>query len=176
MSAIGPIRQLGYVTQDVEAAAMHWINKGIAGPFFLMKGAVFGEWNSEGKTASATLDIAFGQSGDVMIELITPRDGALDLYRSELLKTRICNPHHLGYLVKDLEAVGQSLDTEKRVVRATLDSKNYFEYYDTRPLFGQFTEIIQDCPENQQFFDFAKKAASEWDGKTEPLREASSLG
>lgn len=173
MLGTGPVRQLGYVTGDVEAAAMQWVNAGVAGPFFLMRKAVFQDWSHEDQTAPITLDIAFGQSGDVMVELIAPKDGAVDLYRPEMPKEDACRPHHLGYLVKDLARAGQALGSARKVVRASLDSQNYFEYFDTRPLFGHFTELIEECPETEQFFDLARRAAQEWDQKTNPLRDVS---
>lgn len=162
------IRQLGYVTDDVEAAAMEWVRTLGAGPFFVMKGMCFQTWSYKGAPQEMTLDIAFGQLGDLMVELIRPNGPWPNVYGAAMPTG--CRAHHHGYLVPNLDAAATNLGGAELVTQANLSAETELRYFDARDRLGLFVEYITDSEESRGFFDFAAQGARDWDGVTDPLR------
>ncbi|ASK89290.1 VOC family protein [Sphingorhabdus sp. SMR4y] len=161
------IRQLGYVTDDLEASALAWVDTTGAGPFFVLPGMGFRSWTYQGKPQQMTLDIAFGQAGDMMIELIRPNGQWPNVYGDSMPKG--CVPHHHGVLVKDVEASARSMGGEA-VTRAELSTETELRYFDCRDRTGLFVELITDNDESRGFFAAAIEATQNWDGHTCPVR------
>ena len=168
------LRQLGFVTPDIAAAADDWVRRTGAGPFFLLPGMTFSDWSYNGNPQEMTLDIAFGQSGDVMIELITPRGSWPNVY-GPAMPTALCVPHHHGFLVGDVDGWAQHLNAPL-VTRASLSPQTELRYFDCRDTLGQFVELITDTAESRAFFDHALAAAQEWDGISDPVRPFTAEG
>ncbi|MGE3744967.1 MAG: VOC family protein [Sphingomonadaceae bacterium] len=162
------IRQLGYVTDDVEASAMEWVRSVGAGPFFVMKGMGFRDWSYFGAPQEMTLDIAFGQVGDIMVELIRPNGPWPNVY-GEAMPSSGCRAHHHGYLVGDLDAAAAELGGSP-VTQAHLSAETELRYFDRCKSLGLFVELISDSLESREFFELSAKAAREWDGESDPVR------
>lgn len=168
------IRQLGYVTDDIEAAALSWVKSVGAGPFFVMEGMGFQSWSYLGAPQEMTLDIAFGQVGDLMVELIKPNGPWPNVYGDAPPKNA-CRAHHHGYLVADLDKAALDLGRDP-VTRAALSDTTELRYFDCRDRLGLFVELITDSEESRGFFDLSLRAAREWDGKTAPVRPFAEAG
>jgi probable F420-dependent oxidoreductase len=69
LSTLGlpPIAQIGHVVRDLQATVTRY--EPLYGPFWFMDGSVTGA-SYRGRIADVSLDIAFGRSGDLEIELI----------------------------------------------------------------------------------------------------------
>ena len=78
-SFLGPIWQLAYVVDDLEAGVMRWVERG-AGPFFRRapEPAPFFNRFYGGDPPRYDTDIALGQLGSQMIELIMPPEGGVE--------------------------------------------------------------------------------------------------
>lgn len=163
----GRIRQLGYVAADIEAGAMAWVRSVGAGPFLIMEGMKFENWSYKGAPQDMTLDIAFGQLGDMMIELIRPNGAWPNVYGDAMPKG--CLPHHHGYLVSDIEKASHDLGAPL-LTQADLSDRTELRYFDCRDQLGLFVELITDSEESRGFFDLSARLAREWDGRTAPLR------
>nr|WP_276317294.1 VOC family protein [Croceicoccus ponticola] len=161
------IRQLGYVTDDIEAAAMDWFRTTGAGPFFVIKGMGFRNWSYRGQPQDMTLDIAFGQVGDLMVELIRPNGPWPNVYGDALPSG--CRAHHHGYLVSDVDAAAARLEGDP-ITQADLSDTTELRYFDCRDRLGLFVELITDSEESRGFFDLSLAAARGWDGRTAPVR------
>ncbi|MBP8235520.1 MAG: VOC family protein [Rhizorhabdus sp.] len=161
------IRQLGYVTDDLEAAAMHWVRAFGAGPFLTIDAMSFADWRHDGESRPMALDIAFGQAGDLMVELIRPRGDWPNVYGAT--PPRGSRLHHHGYLVEDPSAEGVRLPGPL-VVQASLSAATELRYFDCRDALGLFVELISDNSESRAFFDHAEAVAHAWDGRTAPVR------
>lgn len=166
---LGGIRQLGFVTGDATLAARRWTASTGAGPFFLMEGVRFADWRAGGLAQDMLLDIAFGQSGAVMIELIRPRGPWPCIYGERPLPADACLPHHHGYLASDPDAAAMAMALGDPVVVASLGPGTDLRYYDARPQLGVFVELIRDSAQSRGFFEMARDAAEGWSGQ-EPLR------
>jgi len=161
------IRQMGYVTDDIEASALAWVKTMGAGPFFVLPGMGFQSWTYLGEPQEMTLDIAFGQVGDMMIELIRPNGPWPNVYGNSMPTG--CMPHHHGVLVGDVEASARSMSGEA-ITRAELSADTELRYFDCRDKTGLFIELITDNDESRGFFAASIEAADSWDGKSDPVR------
>ena len=160
----GPIMQLGYVVGDLAASADSWARRTGAGPFIHMPGMTFGGWTYRGEPQALTLDIAFAQLGDKMIELIQPSGAWPNVYGDAPLQSGECRAHHHAFLVTDLDRAAASLDAGPPVTTGRLNEAVELRYYDCRRTLGLFIELITDAPSTRDFFVLSERAAARWNG------------
>jgi alkanesulfonate monooxygenase SsuD/methylene tetrahydromethanopterin reductase-like flavin-dependent oxidoreductase (luciferase family) len=103
-----PIAQIGHVVRDLRAAMARY--EPMYGPFWTMDGSVAGA-TYRGRTADVKLEIAFGRSGNLEIELIEWQGG--DSPHREFIERGGEGMHHVQFRVDDangwiarLEAIG----------------------------------------------------------------------
>lgn len=162
------IRQIGYVVPDLEAALAHWLGKTAAGPFVLMPDQRFAGWSFHGEPQDLVLDIAFGQIGDMMLELIQPRGPWPNVY-GERPPQDAPFVHHFGFLVDDMDRASAAIDAPL-ITSAQIDDSAELRYFDVRSRFGVHFELITDTPSVRAFFDLSEGLTRDWDGKTVPVR------
>lgn len=167
------IRQIGYVVPDLEAALEHWLGKTGAGPFVLMPDQRFEGWSYRGQPQDLVLDIAFGQAGGMMLELIQPRGPWPNVY-GEGPPQHAPFIHHFGFLVDDLERASAELDAPL-VTAARIDDGAELRYFDCRDRFGVHFELITNTPSVRAFFELSEGLAREWDGSTASVRRFTDL-
>ena len=102
------IAQVGFVVRDLRAAIARY--EPLFGPFWTMDGSVAGA-TYRGRIADVKLEIAFGRSGDVEMELIEWQGG--ESPHREFIERGCEGMHHVQYRVDDadgwiakLEALG----------------------------------------------------------------------
>ena len=81
----GPVRQIGVVVRDIDAAIRHWSDVIGIGPFLVFPGLVFDDYRYRGQPAEAPLTtIAIAFSGGLQVELIQQHNQAASAYRDFL--------------------------------------------------------------------------------------------
>ncbi|WP_165322899.1 VOC family protein [Rhizorhabdus phycosphaerae] len=167
----GPVFQIAYVVEDVDAAVAHWTGTMGVGPFVRFPVPLAAEWlEVRGKRVPADEDIfaavAIAYSGDSMIELIQP-GSAPSPYR-EFLAAGRAGVHHLGTFADDYDA--QLAAARKTGITVAMEGVlpiSRFAYLDTDALWpGTMVEIIEAKPEMHDYFAAIRAASREWDGKT----------
>lgn len=168
--AFGPIFQIAYVVEDIEAHIDHWTGTMGVGPFFRFPLPLPLDWlDVRGERVPADADIyasvAIAYSGDTMIELIQP-GSAPSCYR-EFLASGRTGVHHVGTFTDSYDeqvkaarhaGIGVALEGALPLSR--------FAYLDTDVLFpGTMVEIIEPKQAMLDLFDEIKAAAKTWDGK-----------
>jgi len=93
------VAQIGYVVRDLEAAIR--LYDPLFGPFQTMNGSVE-QAHYRGRLADCHLELAFGWSGDVEIELIQWVSG--DCPHREFIERGREGMHHLHFRVEDCDA------------------------------------------------------------------------
>ena len=78
-----PPDQLGCVVPDLQVAISEWAAKGV-GPFLTMRKVTLSGYRYEGRPSKPKIDVAFGQQGDLQIELIQPVNDDASDYRDFL--------------------------------------------------------------------------------------------
>lgn len=171
----GPIFQIAYVVENLEAQIDHWTETMGVGPFFRFPLPLPFEWLEErGEPVDDGADIyagiALSYSGDTMIELIQP-GSAPSVYR-EFLESGRRGVHHLGTYIDDLDArLADARAAGIGVALAGALPLSRFAYLETDMVHpGTMLEIIEPRPAMIELFDGIKAAARDWDGR-ERLRE-----
>ena len=172
----GPVFQIAYVVDDMDAALTHWTQTMGVGPFFEFPLPLPFDWlNVDGLLASPDVrdgvlgGVAIAYSGDTMIELIIPGP-APSLYR-RFLESGRSGVHHLGTIATDYDA--QMAAARAAGIPVVMEGElplSRFAYLETDAIFpGTMVEIIDMRPPMVELFDMIKAAAKDWDGR-EPVR------
>ena len=100
LSTLGlpPIAQIGHVVRDLQATVAQY--EPLYGPFWFMDGSVTGA-TYRGRIADVALDIAFGRSGDLEIELIQWKSG--ESPHREFIESGREGIHHVQFRVEDCD-------------------------------------------------------------------------
>jgi catechol 2,3-dioxygenase-like lactoylglutathione lyase family enzyme len=160
----GPIRQGGYLVNDLEAAIDHWTGTLGVGPFFLLPDVAMVDPVYRGGPCEARIDIALANSGELQIELVQQTNDAPSIYREWLHQGRL-GLHHVGFFVEDIDACLTGLDPAPE----RLQHGRNFCYIDTEAHPGTISELIVVDENLGGLFDVIRAASVSWDG-TEPVR------
>ncbi|KPI05300.1 hypothetical protein OK074_0438 [Actinobacteria bacterium OK074] len=151
--------QLGYVTDDVEAAASYFETKlgtvecvrhfksslgggrppAVAGgprtTFVVVDGAPADEW---------VIDVALVNAGPTNLEIIRPVGGMVDLYRGAVRPGTPATLHHLGFRVDDFDEASAIVEASGRSWKQFGDSGAIrFGYLDMTAELGHYVEIME---------------------------------
>ncbi|MCL1847549.1 MAG: VOC family protein [Coriobacteriia bacterium] len=156
------INQLGFYVKDLEAAARQHSALFGSGPFFYMD-PMTQQMNYRGKMIEHTMATAFGQYGNLQIELIqtfsepNPYD---ELGRYGF--------HHISNWVEDFDGALKLFADAGFSTLFTLEAPGMsVAYIDTLEALGHYIEIHAPIP---QMWNIFKQAAENWDGK-DPWRK-----
>ena len=158
------VNQLAYVVDDIEAVARAHAELFGSGPF-LHRGAASEEVTYRGEKTTVTMETAYGQLGDLQIELIKSLTDGADIYN----ETGRFGFHHVSIWVDDVEEALKdfaAVGCEPAMYMLAGGGLPVF-YVDCTELLGHFVEIHMPIP---SFWGFVKHAHDEWDG-TDPYRE-----
>ena len=167
--AFGPIFQIAYVVDDIEAHVAHWTGTMGVGPFFRFPLPLEFAWlEVDGVRVATGADIyaavAIAYSGETMIELIQPGP-APSTYRAFLDAGRT-GIHHLGTFTDRYdEQVAAARAAGLKIVLEGALPLSRFAYIETGEGFpASMVEIIEPQPAMIELFDGIKAAARDWDG------------
>lgn len=166
----GPIRQLGYVVRDIEAAMAVWADKLRIGPWFYNVRLPLDEYRFRGVDhGGMDMSYALANSGDMQIELIQQRCDTPSLYR-EFLDTHGEGLQHICVWPEDYDAVyalaqGSGLTSAQEGRVATIR----FAYFEDVMHGGTSLEISEMVPMRRAGIERIRAAAEHWDG-TNPVR------
>jgi hypothetical protein len=165
----GPVMQMAWVVNDLEAAMRRWIEQQGAGPFFVMRHCPVTNVRYRGRPATVDMDVAMAQSGGVQIELIQQHDDLPSCYR-DMYRQGEEGFHHICYVVDDLP--GALAHFARHDMPPAIEG-NFghvsFAYVDSRPGIGCMTELVGRHPDIEAFFRKVADAAVDWDGR-DPIR------
>jgi hypothetical protein len=168
--------QLGYVTDDIDAAASYFESKlgtvdcvkhyksslGGGRPpaageprstFVVVDGEPADEW---------VIDVALVNAGPTNLEIIKPVGGAVDLYRGAIRPGEPATLHHLGFRVDDFDEASAIVAASGRTWAQYGDSGGVirFGYLDMTAELGHFVEIMELTPEGAQGFAHLEAASN----------------
>jgi len=167
---LGPIDQLGYVVDDIEAAMDHWVQRLGVGPFYFLPSPPLQELTYRGRATSARIAVALSFSGSLQIELIQPLDDEPTPYR-DFRAAHGTGLHHVARFVDDYDEAVAGYVTrglEPFFGGRGLTEKQRFSYFDTETHGGTCSELIETV-EFGGFFGAIRDAAADWDG-ADPVR------
>ena len=170
---LGAVHHHGYVVSELESAVDAVVRSTGAGPFFVMENVSFDELTSAGEPAVFDHSSAFGQSGDVALELMVIHRCAPSRVADGFVTTDVPVLHHLAWAVPEPDPAIDALEAGgfQTWLRARLGDIR-FTYQDATSVFGHHVEIHHDSPGFREFFAMIRDASLGWDG-SQPLRRLS---
>ena len=157
MRPIGPIYQIAFTVDDLEAAVRDWVAEGKAGPFYRFDHFPFVDPCYRGEAVGPDISIMLGYSGDVFIELIEVHDGRRSVF-SDVRPGR--QLHHVARLTNDFER-----EAAGAVFTAKFAPSTGVAFLDTRATLGCFTELIAYDEGIEGLLTMMRGAAAQWDGR-----------
>lgn len=162
--------QVAYIVADVEKSALMWATQRGAGPFFLKPYQTQGEVTYQGRPATLDHVSAYGQYGDLMIELIQPLGEGPSVYRDHNGKGAE-GLHHFALMCDDLEAsIAEHEVMGYPLLCRTGTEKTPAAFMDARDHLGHMIELCQASPSLHYLYQFVAEAARGWDG-SHPVRD-----
>jgi len=161
MTGLGPITQLGYLTDDLDRTAKLWTEFGV-GPFMRMSNVSMPA-TMEGQSVEIKIDLALAYQADVQIELIQPLCDSPSPYQV-YKQAGLWGAHHTQFTVDDLDAAIAKCEAAGMDLACEITSAGS-RYIYLRGAAG-WIELTTPHPGLQPMFDMIKSNCRNWDGKT----------
>ena len=162
--------QIAYHVPDPEQAARGFASAFGWGPFYLFEHIALSRCLYRGASASFDHSSAYGQAGELMIELITQHDESPSVLRDLYARDEV-GVHHVAHFVANLQ---DTLDQaraagEEIALDACTATGTRFAMLDTTRQLGHMVELYEPAGDLLKFYRYVRRAAEGWDG-AEPLR------
>lgn len=169
------ILELCHVVTDMDAALRHWIDVLGVGPFFVGEMELEEGQYHRGQPMPVALQVAFGCSGGLVIELIKPLRNLPSVFR-EMLESRGPGYHHvMPRLDYDIGFARLSEAGYELAYHGCLPSGERMALFDTRNDNGGFIELMDFSPAILGQLEAIAQAHRDWDGRSDPIRPLTSL-
>ena len=162
----GPIRQVGYVVPDLDAAADRWVAELGVGPWLTLRDMTLEGLTFRGEPVAPTISIALAQSGELQLELIAQHDDVPSPY-SEFLAAGRDGPHHHAWWAEDMDAVLHGSDPEP-IYGGDMGGTRFVYFDGVHP--STWTEVMELNDMTRWMAGEVRTAAEDWDGTTDPVR------
>ncbi|MBT7759158.1 MAG: VOC family protein [Rhodospirillaceae bacterium] len=166
----GPLRQMGYVVKDIDAAMRHWIDVCQVGPWFYVDKLVVQDFTYKGQPSDPHISIALANSGDVQLELIQQQDDSPTLYQDFLNAGNEGLQHFSTWPENYQEIYHQALAAGYTVGQEADSPRGPFVYFEQEGHPGTVIEMAEMNDARRRIFDGVREAAADWDG-SDPIRE-----
>jgi hypothetical protein len=160
--------QLGFVVDDLLAAAARWARVYGVGPFHVLP-PVEVPCTYRGTESEIAMQIAIAQAGPVQIELIEQRRERASVFRDLFAKAQ-SGFHQLCTVTPDYEGKkGYFTHLGYELACEIIANGSRVAYFDTVHDFGFFTEVVDETPGFLASLAKIAETCAEWDG-TDPVR------
>jgi catechol 2,3-dioxygenase-like lactoylglutathione lyase family enzyme len=167
--ALRPV-QIAYHVPDPADAAERLAREHGWGPFYLLEHIPLARSLYRGAPAVFDHSSAYGQAGDLMIELITQHNEGPSALR-DLYAPHESGIHHVACFVPDLASA--LIAFRQRGVSIALDARTAtgvdFAMLDVVEERGHMLELYEPGSDLIRFYGFVRRAAQDWDG-SRPFR------
>ena len=167
---LGAPVQVAYAVRDVRAAAARWAERDGAGPFFVNEHIPVVNVRYRGAPGAFDHSSAYGQWGDVMVELVQDHTAGPSAVR-DVVGEGGEGLHHVAFFVDDLDAAQAVLAARgwPEAMRAETASGAVFVFHDATAELGHMIELYVGSPGLRGFYAMVAAAARGWDG-ADPVR------
>ena len=164
------VLQTAFVVADLDEGLEHWVRVMGAGPFVVMRDFVGTDLTYRGEPSTTAVDYAFGQCGDVQVQLIAQPGSGDSIYR-DMYAPGEGGFHHMCALVPldDWDAQVAAFVDAGYVLAASLNTSAPAVYFDCRDDLGCFVELYGRTERSAGFFAHLRSLHETWDG-TDPVR------
>jgi len=160
--------QLGFVVDDLLAAAARWARVHAVGPFHVLP-PVEVSCTYRGTESEIAMQIAVAQAGPVQIELIEQLCDRASVFR-DLFAPAQSGFHQLCTVTPDYEGKKAHLaQLGYELASEIIANGSRVAYFDTVRDFGFFTEVVEETPGFLDQLGKIARTCAEWDG-ADPVR------
>tara|TARA_R110000751_G_scaffold146094_1_gene249647 strand:- start:31990 stop:32529 length:540 start_codon:yes stop_codon:yes gene_type:complete len=167
---LGPIRQLGYVVDDIEAGMRHWSQVMGVGPWYYNPRVPIENYTYDGQTHEPHNSVALANSGYVQVELIQTRNDVPSMYR-DFRNAGHRGLQHVAFWTEcfdaDLERLLACDFTVKMGGEVGVNGR--FVYFEQEHHPGTVIELSEVLGPKGKMFDMIRAASEDWDGQ-DPIR------
>jgi methylmalonyl-CoA/ethylmalonyl-CoA epimerase len=166
--AWGPIRQLAYVVDDLDASIQRWIELHGVGPWQVYRNTRM-QGHYHGQQTDVRMHVGLSYQGDLQIELIQPVGIAASPYQHADGRART-GMHHIAWHSRDLD--GDLRQARERGMKMVFEAGNgvvrvgYLEMPDEP---GPLYEFIEAVPAVLDGFAAGIEASRRWNGIDTPI-------
>jgi len=173
---LGPIRQLGYVVDDIEAAMAHWHNVMGVGPWYYNPKVPIVNYRYHGQGYAPHNSVALANSGPIQVELIQIRNDVPSMYR-DFMQAGHRGLQHVAFWTEDYDADLARMQAQGFTVKMSgeVGVNGRFAYFDREYHPGTVIELSEVLGPKGRMFDLIRAASIDWDG-SEPVRPFPDLG
>lgn len=158
----GPIDQLGFVVENLDASIRHWTDTMGLGPWTVYRNVRM-ESQCYGRTGTVTIDVAMAYQDHIQIELIELTNDGPSAYRDEA-GVLLVGMHHIAWATDDLDATLEGAVADgMRVVFRAQNAATRVAYLEAPDEKGVFFEFIEGAGTRKMFED-GRAATRDWDG------------
>lgn len=165
-----PVVQIAYFVPDSQVAALQMVERFGAGPFFFIPRIELSSGEVEGKPQKFLHSSAYGQWGNVMMELVQQDEEGPSPFRM-MYASGEQGIHHTAMMVdsmeqtySDCEKLGLSIAAKAFTLTGT-----EFAFVDTVKQMGHMIEIYEKSEGLLGFYEMVREASVGWDG-SDPIR------
>lgn len=165
----GPVIQIAYVVDDLEAAIEHWTTVIGVGPFLMLEGLQFTNGYYLGHPLDLKMTAAMAYSDGLQIELIKQHDNTPTIFTQRRPAEGV---HHLAALTDDLDASLAYLEARggRPLQGAEIPGGGRIAYVDVGGTTG-ILELAELTPSTLELFEMIQDAGKRWDGKQKILTQ-----
>lgn len=166
MQGFGDIRQIAYLTDDMDAAMQTWMERSGMGPFTCYKNLTL-PCHYKGEIRHVLMDVGIAFRGTMQIELIQQKNTVDSPYKSYFDNNQM-GLHHLAYMTDDMDASLKQAESQGFVVLSTIDgATGRFAYFQDPAMPETTFEFLEVSPRLAQYWEMSIDAAKNWDGKSD---------
>lgn len=167
--AYGPIRQIAWLVEDLDASIRHWMDYAGVGPWTVYRNTTL-RGHCRGADTAVKMNVGLSYQDEVQIELIQITSKTPSPYQDAAGRTLV-GMHHVAWLSQDIDAdvakarargLVPAFEASNGVVRVA--------YMETAGEPGMLLEFIEAAPVVLEGFASGIKAAREWDGRGDAIQ------
>ncbi|HIG42509.1 MAG: VOC family protein [bacterium] len=166
MGKFYPVVQVAYFVTDIEDSARQMYQQFGAGPFFVSKEIALVSCNHRGQPCDFVHSSAFGQWGNIMLELVQQDSIGASPFR-DMYAPGEEGLHHTAMFVDSIESAINhyaELDIPLATRAVTKQGKVEFAFLDATKTMGHMLEIYVGHDALTGFYTMVKDASQNWDG------------
>jgi len=159
----GPIRQVGYVVENLERAVDQWLALTGRGPWTCFRNAVL-EGRLHDAPVTVTIDVALGYVDELEIELIAPRSLVSPYHGAD--GRLLTGVHHVAWFSDDLDrSIAAAVQQGMRATFVAGNPVTRVAYLESASTPGTRIEYIQYTADGLAGWRQRVEAARTWNGK-----------
>jgi len=167
---LGPIRQLGYVVDDIEAGMEYWSKVMGVGPWFYNPAVPIEDYTYDGQRHEVHNSVALANSGPMQVELIQTRNDAPSMYR-DFKEKGLRGLQHVAFWTREFDRDLAMMEARGFTVKmgGCVGKNGRFVYFAQEHHPGTCIELSEVLGPKGRMFDLIRAASESWDG-SDPVR------